>query len=190
MISAKINGIKVAARRGTTILEAAKKININIPVLCKHPDLDPSAACGICVVKNAGSGKFLRACCTPLEEGMDITTHDGELQQVRRTVIELILSNHPNDCLQCARHNHCELQKLAAEFGIREFPFKQLLKGLPQDSSSKTITLVPDKCILCGRCVRMFLETKRDFETFHQAATKELLTVTWTTGEGEEDLDD
>ncbi|MCK9265317.1 NADH-dependent [FeFe] hydrogenase, group A6 [bacterium] len=155
MITANINGIPVHVRKGTTILEAAKKININIPVLCKHPDLDSTASCGICVVKNGGSSKFLRACCTPIEEGMNIITHDNELQEVRKTVIELILSNHPNDCLQCARNNNCELQKLAADFGIREYPFHQLQKGLKPDLSTKILKIVPDKCILCGRCINV-----------------------------------
>ncbi|MBD3246978.1 MAG: 4Fe-4S dicluster domain-containing protein [Candidatus Omnitrophica bacterium] len=153
MVKAKINDIPVEVKQGTTILDAAKKVHVHIPVLCKHPDLDATAACGICVVKVKGSSKMLRACCTPLETGMEIITHDAELQDVRRTVVELILSNHPNDCLQCARNNNCELQKLAADFGIRQVPYDQFLRNLPEDDSTKTITLVPDKCILCGRCV-------------------------------------
>jgi len=155
MIQAKINGIDIKVKEGTTILDAAKKVNVNIPTLCKHPDLEATAACGICIVKAKGSNKMLRSCCTPLEKGMDIITHDDELQEARRTVIQLILSNHPNDCLQCARNNHCELQRLAADFGIRAVSFPHVTKELPQDSSTKTITLVPDKCILCGRCVQV-----------------------------------
>ncbi len=153
MIKAKINGIGVEVEKGVTILEAAKKINVKIPTLCKHPALKATAACGICVVKQNGTNKLLRSCCTPLEEGMDLLTHDTDLYQTRKTVIELILSNHPNDCLQCARNRNCELQELAANFGIREFPFPQFLRTLPKDSSTKTIALEPEKCILCGRCV-------------------------------------
>ncbi len=155
MISAKINGIDIHAEKGTSILDAARAVNVQIPALCKHPDLDATAACGICIVKVRGTKKMLRSCCTPIEEGMDIITHDNELQEIRRTTLELILSNHPNDCLQCARNNNCELQKLAADFGIREVPFPQYLRELPPDSSTKTITLVPEKCILCGRCVQV-----------------------------------
>jgi NADH-quinone oxidoreductase subunit G len=103
MIKAKINGNDVQVEKGTTILDAAKTINVKIPTLCKHPDIEATAACGICVVKQKNSNKLLRSCCTPIEEGMDITTHDSELYDIRKTVIELILSNHPNDCLQCAR---------------------------------------------------------------------------------------
>jgi iron-only hydrogenase group A len=155
MIKAKINNVEVQVKKGSTILSAAKQINVNIPTLCKHPDLHATANCGICIVKIKGSNKMMRSCCTPLEEGMDIITHDQELHQTRKTVIELILSNHPNDCLQCGRNNNCELQKLSADFGIREFPFKHHLRTLPEDSSTGTISLVPEKCILCGRCVQV-----------------------------------
>ena len=101
---------------------------------------------------------MLRACCTPLESGMEIITHDPEIVAIRRTVIELILSNHPNDCLKCGRNNQCELQTLAADFGIREESFAQYLRDLPKDDSTKTIVLDPQKCILCGRCVNVCQE--------------------------------
>ena len=148
MIKAKINNVEVQVNPGTTILEAAEAMQVHIPALCRHPDLTPTGACGICIVRVKGSNKMLRACCSPLEENMDIVTHDRELQEIRRSVLELILSNHPNDCLQCGRNNNCELQKLAADFGIREFPFPQFLRDLPKDSSTETITLEPEKCIL------------------------------------------
>ena len=155
MIKAKINNIEVRVDTGTTILEAAEAMQVHIPALCLHPDLKPSGACGICIVRVKGSNKMLRACCTPIEENMDIVTHDRKLQEIRRSTLELILSNHPNDCLQCGRNNNCELQKLAADFGIREFPFPQFLRDIPKDSSTETITLEPEKCILCGRCVQV-----------------------------------
>jgi iron-only hydrogenase group A len=153
VVQAKINGILIRVEEGTTILEAARRAQIKIPTLCKHPDLPPSASCGICIVKVKGSNKMLRSCCTPLEEGMEVTTHDPEIVEIRRTVIELILSNHPNDCLKCARNNACELQKLVADFGIREESFPQFLRDLPIDTSTKAVDLDPKKCILCGRCV-------------------------------------
>ena len=98
MVKALINGIKVEVPENTTILDAARKAQIKIPTLCKHPDayLHASAACGICLVRAKGNRKMLRACCTPLEEGMDIITHDPEIVSIRRTVVELFLSNHPN----------------------------------------------------------------------------------------------
>lgn len=155
MIKAKINGIDVEVPQGTTILDAAKSVYIHIPTLCKHPDLDPSAACGICIVKVAGSNKMLRACCTDIAEGMDIITHDAEIVEVRRTVVELILSNHPTDCLSCGRNNNCELQTLAADFGIRDVAFDNICKEQPKDDSTGTIVLDPSKCIGCGRCVEV-----------------------------------
>ncbi len=152
-IKAVINGIAIEAEAGATILEAAQKAQVKIPTLCKHPDLVPSAGCGICVVRVKGNRKMLRACCTPLEAGMDIITHDPEIVQTRRTVLELIMSNHPTDCLVCGRNNNCELQKICAEFGLREARFEQMLPDLPIDNSTNTIILDPRKCIHCNRCI-------------------------------------
>lgn len=154
MINAVINNIPVQVEEGTTILEAAKLVNVNIPTLCKHPDLTASAACGICVVKIKGARRLTRSCCTEITEGMDITTHDPEINEVRKTVLELILSNHPNECLTCIRNQNCELQALLAKFGITEEPFEKILPDLPVDESIKTIVLEPHKCIKCGRCVQ------------------------------------
>ncbi|MDD5672232.1 MAG: 2Fe-2S iron-sulfur cluster-binding protein, partial [Candidatus Omnitrophica bacterium] len=153
MVKAVINGIPIEVEEGVTILDAARKAQINIPTLCKHPDLTSSASCGICVVKLKKNNRMFRACCTPIEEGMEIITHDPEIIEIRRTVVELILSNHPNDCLKCGRNNNCELQKLVADFGIREEHFDKFVRDIPKDSSTGTIVLEASKCIKCGRCV-------------------------------------
>jgi len=153
MTAGIINGIKVEVPGGTTILDAAKKIDIQIPTLCKHPDLPATGACGICVVKVKGKPQMVRACCTPLTEGMEITTHDPQIIRVRRTVIELILSTHPNECLTCSRNGTCELQKLAEEFGIREDSFTPMVRELPGDDTTRAVVLDPRKCIKCGRCI-------------------------------------
>ncbi|MDR0758597.1 MAG: [FeFe] hydrogenase, group A [Treponema sp.] len=160
MINAKINGIPVEVEEGTSILNAAKKINIKIPNLCYNPDLPPWASCGICIVRLEGTPKMVRACTTPIDNNMSIITHDPEIIAVRRTVLELILSNHPNDCLQCPRNGKCELQTLAAEFGIREVPYKKVLNALPIDDSNPAIVLNPEKCIRCGRCVKVCQEVQ------------------------------
>jgi len=152
MVLCSINGIPVKVEKGTSILKAAEKVQVSIPTLCKHPDLPAWASCGICVVKLENSNKMLRACSTPVEEGMRIITHDPEIYRVRKTVIQLILSTHPNDCLQCSRNQNCELQRLTAEFGIRQHPFPQKLRNLPKDESTPSIVLNPEKCVLCGRC--------------------------------------
>ena len=154
-VKLKINGQEVQVDEGTTILEAAKKIHINIPTLCKHDDLPAWAACGICVVKMENSPKMVRACATPVGEGMSIITHDPELHQIRRTVIEMILSTHPNDCLKCGRNQNCELQTLAASYGIRQQPYEQRIKDLPLDDSTPSIIMEPAKCINCGRCANV-----------------------------------
>jgi len=155
MVNLKINGQSVTIKEGTTILEAARKIAVKIPTLCWHRDLEPWAACGICIVKVEGSPKMLRACAAAVQEGMSIITHDSEIVEVRKTVIELILSAHPNDCLACPRNQNCELQTLAAEFGIREIPFPQHIRELPVDQSTTSLELNPEKCVLCGRCAKV-----------------------------------
>lgn len=155
MINLKINGHPIEVEEGTTILDAAKSINVKIPTLCKHADLPAWAACGICVCKMENSPKMVRACATPVSEGMSVITHDPELHQIRKTVIEMILSTHPNDCLKCGRNQNCELQTLAASFGIREQPYEQRLRDLPMDDSTPSIIVEPEKCINCGRCANV-----------------------------------
>jgi NADP-reducing hydrogenase subunit HndD len=154
-LNLKINDIALKLDAGINILDAAKKAQINIPKLCNHPDLPPSASCGLCIVRIKGSSKMSRACATYIEDGMEIITHDPEIYEVRRTVLELILSNHPNDCLQCPRNGNCELQKLAADFGIREVPFANMLSNNPVDDSTGSIIINPEKCVKCGRCVEV-----------------------------------
>ncbi len=153
MVKALINSFPVDVAENTSILEAARTVGVKIPTLCKHPDLRASAGCGICVVKVKNSSKMSRACCTAVENGMEITTHDPEIIAVRKTVVELILSAHPNDCQVCGRNTQCELQNALADFGIREEPYDKIVPPLPKDATTGTIVLDPAKCIKCGRCV-------------------------------------
>ena len=155
MVNLQINGMPVSVPEGTNVLDAAATANVRIPKLCYHPDLPAWAACGICVVKIEGSGKLVRSCALPVAEGMKVVTHDPELQEVRRTVIELILSTHPNSCLTCPRNGTCELQTLAADFGIRDQPYEQIIRDIPPDTSTPSIVLNPEKCVACGRCVKV-----------------------------------
>jgi iron-only hydrogenase group A len=155
MIQATINSLPVEVPEGTTILDAARKVSVHIPTLCKHPDLDATAACGICIVRVGGSNKMLRACCTPVEQDMDITTENPEIIQVRRTVIEMILSKHPNECLTCGRNQNCELQTLAADFGLRDIQLDSVVPDLPLDDTTRAVVLDPRKCITCGRCIQV-----------------------------------
>ena len=166
MIKLEVNGVAVEVPKGSNLLVAAQAANVKIPTLCYHPDLKPGASCGICVVRQLvpsrtepgkfePSPKLLRACCTEATEGMKIVTHDPDIVQVRRTVLELILANHPQDCLQCPRSGRCELQDIAADFGIREIPFPKEVIHRDMDKSTPSLVLNPDKCIKCGRCAEV-----------------------------------
>lgn len=158
MINVKINGVALTVPKGTTILAAAKMANINIPHLCYNSDLPAWASCGICIVRQEGTARMIRACCTTCNEGMSIITHDPEIVKARRTVLELILSNHPQECLTCTRNNQCELQSLAAEFGLRNIRFEQFMVERPLDYSNDAIVFDRNKCINCGRCVEVCQE--------------------------------
>lgn len=151
----KINGTECQVPKQETILNAAKAVHIKIPKLCKHPDLPSTGACGLCIVKEKGNNKLLRACITLVQEGMDIVTHDGELYEIRKNILELILSAHPNDCFICQRNGDCELQTLAMEFGIREQIFTRIIKDIPKDTSTQAIVMDTVKCVGCGRCVNI-----------------------------------
>lgn len=153
MVKLKIDNFDVEVPAGTSILDAARTVQIDIPTLCKHPDVDPSAGCGMCIVKV--NGRILRSCCTPVNEGMQIITSDPEIVSVRRTVLELILSNHPNECLNCIRSGHCELQDLTNDFGISSSRLPSLNKKYELDDSTHSIVLDPSKCVVCGRCVEV-----------------------------------
>ena len=153
MVNLKIDNFEIDVPAGTSILEAARKVQIDIPTLCKHPDVDPTAGCGMCIVKV--NGRIMRSCCTPVAEGMEVITGDAEIMDVRRTVLELILSNHPNECLTCIRSGHCELQDMANSFGIQHSNLPSLNKKYDKDDSTKAIVLDASKCIVCGRCVEV-----------------------------------
>lgn len=153
MVKLKIDNHDVEVAEGTSVLEAARSVQIEIPTLCNHPDVDPSAGCGMCIVRI--NGRILRSCCTPVTEGMEVITNDAELFEVRRMVLKLILSNHPMSCLSCARSGQCELQDMANTFNITDAPLPNLTKRYDIDDSTKAIVLDNSKCILCGRCVEV-----------------------------------
>lgn len=153
-VNLTIDGIPVTVPQGTRILEAARKINIHIPTLCDHPDLCRRAVCRLCVVECDGRGKLVAACANDVWEGVQIVTNNNRLLGIRKMIIELLLANHPQECLSCIRSTNCTLQSLAADFGIREPVFRHDAadRRLPVIESS---TLVRDmaKCVKCGRCV-------------------------------------
>ncbi len=154
-VTITLNGRPVQAEEGTTVLQAAEEAGVYIPTLCAHPDLRPEGVCRVCVVEVKGQRVLPTACTFPVAEGMVIDTHTANVREARKIVVELLLANHPSDCLTCSRNQNCELQKLAQELGIREVPFDGAHRVSRQDASSPSIIRNPDKCILCQRCVRV-----------------------------------
>ena len=149
-----IDGRPVTVPEGTRILEAARKADVFIPTLCEHPNLCKRAVCRICVVECDGRGKLMAACANDVSEGVHIVTHNARLDSIRKTIIELILQNHPQECLTCIRNNTCELQKLAADYGIRESAFRHgTERQKPAVTESNTLVRDMGKCVKCGRCV-------------------------------------
>lgn len=154
-VTVYFNGVPVEAESEQTILEAARSHGIKIPTLCHMEELVPSGACRICVVEVEGIRNLVPSCAYPVVEGMVIRTHSPRIRRARKTIIELLLANHPDECLYCLRNGDCELQKLAQEFGIRERRYSGHKRTYAIDSSSAAIERDPNKCILCGRCVRV-----------------------------------
>jgi NADH-quinone oxidoreductase subunit G len=154
-VDIKINGRDISVPAGTSILNAAKLAGSKIPTLCYHSDLEAWGACGICVVKIEGNPRMVRACSTLVTEGQNYITNDPEIHTIRKTIIEMTLADHPQECLTCGRNGTCELQRLAADYGIREIPFDRNVKQLPKDTSTPSIVLDPSKCIQCGRCAQV-----------------------------------
>ncbi len=140
-----------------TILEAAKEVGIDVPKLCYHPDLTLHGACRVCVVENEDNGQLLASCVAPVEDGMEISTRSMKARQARRRNVKLLLANHPNDCLGCDRNGSCELQDLVYSMGIGSHDVDEIegeRRDLPIDDVGPSLRRDPNKCILCGRCVR------------------------------------
>jgi len=153
MVNLTINGIAVQVPEGTTILEAAKKVNIDIPTLCFLKDINEIGDCRMCVVEVEGRRGFATSCIQKVEEGMVVKTNTPAVIEARRIVLDLILSNHDRECLTCTRNGTCELQKLAQEFYVDEIKYKGDRNIHEIDDASPAIVRDFNKCILCRRCV-------------------------------------
>lgn len=160
MVEVKINDIRVSVEKGSTVLEAADKVGIHIPTLC-HLNLkdfgvvNQNASCRVCVVENEDTGRLIPSCATEVHDGMKIQTDSLKAVMGRRTNLELLLSNHPNDCLTCVKNLDCELQDLAHEMNIKEIHYQGKKMSHPVDVTSFGITKDTNKCIMCKRCVTM-----------------------------------
>lgn len=178
LVTLTINNKQLQVEQGTTILQAAKLLEINIPTLC-HLNLhdgveNKPGSCRVCMVEVEGRRNLAPACTTPVFEGMVVKTNSIKAIKARRTVVELLLSDHPQDCLLCEKNTNCELQTLAADMGIREIKYKGEMSTYPKDTSSASIERNLDKCILCRRCetvcseiqtVSVLSAVNRGFET-------------------------
>jgi len=152
-VKIKIDNIELVVPEGTTILEAAKKVNINIPHLCYHPDQAIKANCRLCVVEVAGSKKLTASCSSYVFEGMEVQTNTKKVRDMQKGILELILANHDQDCLKCLRNGNCELQSLCQRFNISKTNLEDTVEALPLDDTNPSLVRDSAKCVKCNRCV-------------------------------------
>src|SRR5690554_2001477 len=153
----------VQVEAGTTVLEAAREVGIEIPTLCYHPDLSLHGSCRVCVVEDQDSHRLFASCVTPVVDGMKISTRSAHARKARKKNVELLLANHPNDCLGCDRNGSCELQDIVHKLGINRKDVEKFageMRDLPLDDRGPSLKRDPNKCILCGRCVRICEEVQ------------------------------
>jgi len=156
LVNLTINDIPVSVPEGTTILAAAKKLDFRIPTLCYHEDLCVAGNCRVCVVEQVGGRALIAACATPVSEGMQIHTNSAVVRTARKTIIELLLSEHNSDCTKCYKNGNCELQSLAHEYRVGDHVFIDLVNGKHRSIDDLSPFIIKDdsKCIRCQRCVR------------------------------------
>lgn len=153
-----VNNKDYSVEDGQTVMQALDKIGFHIPRLCYHPKLSVEGACRICIVEIEGAPNYVTSCTAKVADGMKIKTNTAELRKARRDLLELLLDNHPVDCNTCERDGNCELQNLSRTIGVKKRHFVGEKKHYDVDLSSPSITRDPNKCILCGRCVRLCSE--------------------------------
>ncbi|MCE5278503.1 MAG: NADH-dependent [FeFe] hydrogenase, group A6 [Planctomycetaceae bacterium] len=160
MINLEVDGRTIEANEGETLLTALRREGIHVPTLCHMEGLPPSGACRLCVVEMSPAGNLVSSCSFPVAAGMKVRTKSPKVIEARKMIVELLLSSHPDDCLYCTRSGKCDLQALAQDLGVRQR--QHVAKRAPQDMdvSSPSIVRDPDKCILCGRCVRVCEEVQ------------------------------
>jgi NADP-reducing hydrogenase subunit HndD len=160
-ITVHVNNKPYEVDDGQTVMQALDKVGYHIPRLCYHPKLSIEGACRVCIVEVEGMRNYVTSCAYPVTDGMKIHTHTKELRTARRDIVELILDNHPDDCHTCERDGICELQRLAYATGLRHRHFEGEKKHYEKDLSSPSVIRDPNKCILCGRCVRICSEIQK-----------------------------
>lgn len=168
MVSVYINNTKVEVEEGTTILHAANKVGVKIPTLCYVEGKDPRGACRVCVVEVEGARTLVASCCTPVANNMKVLTNTKRARQARRSVVELLLSEHDGDCKTCQRNDDCQLQELARELGIDDVRYQGEKTAKIIDDSTSALTRDSGKCIKCRRCVTVCSEVQTVGSLFPQ----------------------
>lgn len=158
MVTLKIDGKEVKAPEGMNLIDAAESAGIHIPNLCYLKGMKGVGACRLCLVEVEGMKAPVIACNTKIKEGMAVNTKTEKVEEVRKFVIDLILSMHPLDCMTCTKAGVCRLQRYAYDFGIKESSFTRKRFGYPTDEANPFLKRDPEYCILCGRCVRVCKE--------------------------------
>lgn len=161
MIKVNIDGREISAKEGITILELAEANNIYIPTLCYHKDLSLTGSCRVCVVEVEGQRTLAAACHTPVAEGLKIKTNSEKVIDARRTILKLLLSSHPDNCLVCEKANLCELRRLLAEYNIGYSEFFAEKRFYEIEDVNPYIVRDLSKCILCRRCIKACNEIKK-----------------------------
>ena len=154
MVHIEVNNRTLEAQPDETLLSCMRRHGLTVPTLCHMDGLPPSGACRMCVVEVAGTPNLIPSCAFPVRDGLKVLTHSPRVVEARRTIVELLLADHPDDCLYCARSGSCQLQALADELGVRR-RFRGARSNQPIDVSSRSIVREQSKCILCGKCVRV-----------------------------------
>ena len=153
MVRLTIDGVQVKVPKGTTVLEAARSANIQIPTLCYLKGINEIGACRMCLVEVKGARNLQASCVYPAADGMEVRTNSPAVREARRINLELILSNHDRKCLTCVRSENCELQALSKQLGVDDIRFDGEKIDYAVDEFSPSIVRDPNKCILCRRCV-------------------------------------
>jgi NADH-quinone oxidoreductase subunit G/NADP-reducing hydrogenase subunit HndD len=185
LVTITVDGREVKVAANQTLLAALREAGVDVPTLCHRNGLHEAGACRICVVEVQGSRTLVASCSQPVADGMVVRTHTPRVRQARKVVLELQLANHPDNCLTCQRNNDCELQTLAAEYGVeRRFRGKRKRECL--DVASYALVRDAEKCVLCQRCVSVCEDIqsvgaisplKRGFDTVIGVAFGELVSV-------------
>ncbi|MBL6987082.1 MAG: formate dehydrogenase subunit alpha [Methylobacter sp.] len=165
LVTLEIDGFKVTAPAGTSVMRAAASIGIEIPKLCATDSIEPFGSCRLCLVQIEGGRGMPASCTTPVAEGLKVVTQNKKLADVRRGIMELYISDHPLDCLTCSANGDCELQDMAGAVGLREVRYNPIETHLnaEKDHSNPYFSFDPSKCIVCSRCVRACEETQGTF---------------------------